>query len=67
MKFYIHKDGYLYNGDMTDGAREATQAEIDAHLAPQIVNPVVDQNIADIYEVMFDMSVRLEKLEGGAV
>ncbi len=32
--FYIHKDGYLYNGDMTDGAREATQDEIDNHLNP---------------------------------
>ena len=65
MKFYIHQDGFIYSGDMTAGAREATQAEIDVHLAPQIVTPAVDQNIADMYEVMFDMSARLEKLEGG--
>lgn len=35
--------------------------------ATQIVTPVIDQNIADMYEVMFDMAARLEKLEGGAV
>lgn len=28
-KFYIHKDGYFYSGDFTEGAREATQEEID--------------------------------------
>ncbi len=34
MKFYMHKDGFIYSGDMTDGAREATQEEISAHLNP---------------------------------
>lgn len=34
MKFYIHKDGYLYSGDHTDGAREATQEEINNHVNP---------------------------------
>ena len=41
MKLYIHKDGYMYNGDMIDGAREATQEEIDAHFNP--VLPLVEQ------------------------
>lgn len=56
MKFYIHKDGYFYSGDMTEGAREATQAEIDVHLAPQIVTQVVDENIVDLYQAMFDIA-----------
>lgn len=33
--FWIHKDGYLYSGDSTEGAREATQEEINNHLNPQ--------------------------------
>lgn len=32
--FYVHKDGYLYTGDMTEGAREATAEEIAAHINP---------------------------------
>lgn len=34
-EFYIHKDGYFYSGDFTEGAREATQEEINAHLNPK--------------------------------
>jgi hypothetical protein len=66
--FYMHKDGYFYSGDETEGAREATQEEIDAHLnpKPQVVAPSVNQDIADMYQAMLEMSARLEKLEGGA-
>lgn len=35
-KFYIHVDGYIYNGDITEGAREATEEEIQQHLNPTI-------------------------------
>ena len=65
MKFYIHQDGFIYSGDMTAGAREATQAEIDVHLAPQIINPVVDEEKADMWEAILALSAELEKLEGG--
>ena len=34
MKFYIHKDGFLYSGDMTEGAREATTEEIEEYFNP---------------------------------
>ncbi len=33
-KFYIHANGYIYNGDLTPGAREATAEEIQQHLKP---------------------------------
>jgi len=33
--------------------------------ASQIVTPGVDENIADLYQALLDMSARLEKLEGG--
>lgn len=32
---------------------------------PIVVTPEVSQDIADMYQAMFDMSARLEKLEGG--
>jgi len=67
MMFYIHKDGYLYSGDMTDGAREATPEEIAAHLGQsQIVTPAADQDIADLWQAMLTMSAELDVLKGGA-
>ncbi len=54
MEFYIHKDGYLYNGDFIEGAREATQEEINAHLKPS--EPTKDEKIATldaIYQPQF--------------
>jgi hypothetical protein len=65
--FWIHKDGFIYSGDMTDGAREATQAEIDTHLNPksEIVTPPVNQDVADLWQAMLHMSAELEALKGG--
>jgi hypothetical protein len=34
--FYIHRDGFIYHGDFTEGAREATNEEISAHLGTSI-------------------------------
>ncbi|MDU4960212.1 MAG: DUF4376 domain-containing protein [Sporomusaceae bacterium] len=31
-KFYMHRNGFLYNGDMTAGSREATSEEVASHL-----------------------------------
>ncbi|MBP2156850.1 hypothetical protein [Erwinia rhapontici] len=30
--WWIHKDGWIYTGDETEGSREATQDEIEEHL-----------------------------------
>lgn len=30
-KFWIHPDGWIYVGDQIEGARVASQKEIDAH------------------------------------
>ena len=38
MEFYIHKDGYLYNGDFIEGAREVTQEEIRRELIDKVIN-----------------------------
>lgn len=35
-KYYMHKDGYLYSGDLIDGAREATTEEINSHFNPSV-------------------------------
>ncbi|CNF25430.1 Uncharacterised protein [Yersinia frederiksenii] len=32
IKFYINNDGFIYTGDKIEGAREATEPEIKAHL-----------------------------------
>lgn len=66
-QYWVSPDFGFYQGTETEGARVATQAEIDAKLNPKpdIITPVVDQDIADMYQAMFDMSTRLEKLEGG--
>lgn len=34
-------------------------------LVPQVVTPALNQDVADLYQAMFDMSARLEKMEGG--
>lgn len=67
MKFYMHKDGYIYSGDMMDGAREATEIEIADHLnpKPQVITPQVNQDIADLYQAMLEMSAEIEILKGG--
>ncbi|WET16730.1 hypothetical protein P2W49_09910 [Yersinia intermedia] len=35
-KYWIHPDGWIYVGDQIEGAREATQTEVDDHLAKTI-------------------------------
>ncbi|HDZ9831346.1 TPA: hypothetical protein ACYTJQ_000495 [Yersinia enterocolitica] len=35
-KFWVHQDGWIYVGDQIEGARAATEAEIDEHLAKTI-------------------------------
>ncbi|EKN3982781.1 hypothetical protein RSJ44_001933 [Yersinia enterocolitica] len=32
-KFWIHPEGWIYVGDQIEGARAATETEIDAHMA----------------------------------
>ncbi|MGK4422907.1 hypothetical protein ACSMDK_11645 [Yersinia enterocolitica] len=44
-KYWIHPDGWVYVGDEMDGARVATQAEIDEHLAKNISTDM-EQEIA---------------------
>ena len=64
--FYVHKDGFIYNGDMTEGARAATSEEIALHLGKsQVVTPPVDQGMADIWEAMLAMASEIEALKGG--
>lgn len=31
-KFWIHPEGWIYVGDQIEGARAATETEIDAHI-----------------------------------
>lgn len=65
MKFYIHKEGYLYSGDFTEGARTATEEEINAHLhVTKSVEPV-DPSLLAIAEALAAQETRLAKLEGG--
>lgn len=64
--FYVHKDGYIYNGDMTEGAREATAEEFSLHLGKsQVITPPVDQSMADMWEALLAMSAEIEALKGG--
>ncbi|EON3359397.1 hypothetical protein ACNHFS_004436 [Yersinia enterocolitica] len=32
-KFWMHPEGWIYVGDQIEGARAATETEIDAHMA----------------------------------
>jgi hypothetical protein len=66
-KFWIHADGYFYTGDETEGAKEATQEEINEKLNPksEIVTPPVNQDVADLWQAMLTMSAELEALKGG--
>ncbi|HFR4112428.1 TPA: hypothetical protein ACHVKA_000359 [Yersinia enterocolitica] len=33
IKFWVHPEGWIYVGDQIEGARAATETEIDAHMA----------------------------------
>ncbi|CNL41974.1 hypothetical protein [Yersinia aleksiciae] len=32
-KYWVHPDDWIYVGDVIEGAREATQSEIEEHIA----------------------------------
>lgn len=52
--FYIHKDGYLYNGDLTEGAREATREEINSFLYPEPTPAEIQKALTDAVQAYMD-------------
>lgn len=58
-KFYIHKDGFIYTGDFTEGAREATPEEIYRHQNPQKSQEEQQKQLTDAVQAHMDSVAKL--------